>query len=97
MDTYLRMAHQEQEAVKNWTSASVRERIRWGKRALWIGLFCLRLLEKANVGSLALCSIAASLYDVLSDLSGECAKHLDNAGLVEDDAAIDLSPLNKFL
>lgn len=97
MNAYLRMHHEEQASVRNWTSAAVDARIYNGKLALHYGLLCLQQLDQSNVKRLDVNGVAAALYDALSDLSGECAKHLDNAGLVEDDANIDLEPLLRFM
>lgn len=97
MNVYLRMAHQERQSVQNWTSAAVDARIYNGKLALHYGLLCLQELEQSSAPRLDINGVAASLYDTLSDLIGECSKHLDDADLVEDGAKIDLTPLNKFL
>lgn len=95
--TFMRMHHEEQASVRNWTSAAVDARIYNGKLALHYIILACQELEQANAPRLAIQGLAAGGYDALSDLSGECMKHLDNAGLVEDDAAIDLEPLRRFL
>lgn len=95
--TYMHMAQMERQAVQRHTLAEIDPRIAVGKVALHYALLALESLEQAVAPRLAIQGAAAGFYDALSDLSGECAKHLDNAGLVEADAAIDLTSLNRFL